>query len=49
VRKLISILEAGKFRLHDIITHRLPLDEAPRAYQIFRDKEDKRVKVFLKR
>ena len=27
-------------RLDDIITHRLSLDEAPHAYQIFRDKED---------
>ena len=40
--------EEGKIRLDDIITHRLPLDEAPRAYQIFRDKEDNCVKVVLK-
>jgi S-(hydroxymethyl)glutathione dehydrogenase/alcohol dehydrogenase len=44
----MSILEEGKIRLDDIITHRLPLDEAPRAYQIFRDKEDNCVKVVLK-
>ena len=45
---LIEIIERGQIRLDDIITHRLPLDDAPRAYQIFRDKEDDCVKVVLK-
>jgi len=31
-----------------LITHRLPLDEAPRAYQTFRDKQDHCIKVVLK-
>jgi threonine dehydrogenase-like Zn-dependent dehydrogenase len=44
---LIEIIERGQIRLNDIITHRLPLDDAPRAYQIFRDKEDDCVKVVL--
>jgi S-(hydroxymethyl)glutathione dehydrogenase / alcohol dehydrogenase len=48
IDELIAILEQGKIKLDDIITHRLPLDEAPRAYQIFRDKEDNCVKVVLK-
>lgn len=48
IDELISFLEQGKIRLDDIITHRLPLDEAPHAYQIFRDKEDNCVKVVLK-
>ena len=30
-----------------IVTHRMPLDEAPRAYQMFRDKQDKCLKVVL--
>jgi threonine dehydrogenase-like Zn-dependent dehydrogenase len=31
-----------------VITHRLPLEEAPRAYKMFRDKEDDCIKVVLK-
>ncbi len=30
-----------------IVTHRMPLDEAPRAYQMFRDKQDQCLKVVL--
>ncbi|MFL6589894.1 MAG: zinc-dependent alcohol dehydrogenase [Chthoniobacterales bacterium] len=48
IDELIGIVERGEIKLDDIITHRLPLDDAPRAYQIFRDKEDKCVKVVLK-
>ena len=31
-----------------IITHRLPLNEAPRGYQIFKNKQDNCEKVVLK-
>ena len=31
-----------------IITHRLPLDEAPHGYEMFKHKEDDCVKVVLK-
>jgi S-(hydroxymethyl)glutathione dehydrogenase / alcohol dehydrogenase len=48
IDELIGVLERGEIKLDDIITHRLPLDEAPHAYQIFRDKEDNCVKVVLK-
>jgi alcohol dehydrogenase len=48
IDELIGIVERGEIRLDDIITHRLPLAEAPHAYQIFRDKEDNCVKVVLK-
>jgi alcohol dehydrogenase len=48
IDELIGIVERGEIKLHDIITHSLPLDQAPHAYQIFRDKEDKCVKVVLK-
>jgi S-(hydroxymethyl)glutathione dehydrogenase / alcohol dehydrogenase len=47
IDELIGIIERGEIRLDDIITHRLPLDQAPHAYQIFRDKEDDCVKVVL--
>ena len=48
IDELIGIIERGEIRLDDIITHQLPLDQAPHAYQIFRDKEDDCVKVVLK-
>jgi S-(hydroxymethyl)glutathione dehydrogenase/alcohol dehydrogenase len=47
IDELIGVLERGEIKLDDIITHRLPLDQAPYAYQIFRDKEDDCVKVVL--
>jgi len=31
-----------------IITHRMPLEQAPEAYKMFRDKQDQCVKVVLK-
>jgi threonine dehydrogenase-like Zn-dependent dehydrogenase len=31
----------------DLATHRLPLDEAPRGYEIFQKKEDRAIKVVL--
>jgi threonine dehydrogenase-like Zn-dependent dehydrogenase len=35
-------------RTDDIISHRVPLEKAPHAYQIFNRKEDNCVKVVLK-
>lgn len=37
----------GEIDLSGIITHRLPLTEAPQAYEIFQEKKDGCVKVFL--
>ena len=48
IDELIGILDRDEIKLHDIITHRLPLEQAPNAYKIFRDKEDNCVKVVLK-
>lgn len=48
VDELQSWVEQGKIRLDDIITHTLPLSEAPRAYDVFNKKEDNCVKVVLK-
>jgi S-(hydroxymethyl)glutathione dehydrogenase/alcohol dehydrogenase len=44
---LIELVTGGKIILDDIITHRLPLTEAAKAYQIFNDKQDNCVKVIL--
>ncbi len=45
---LIGHLERREIKLDDIISHRLPLSEAPRGYQIFSEKKDDCVKVVLK-
>ena len=45
---LLGHVSAGRVKLDDIITHRLPLSEAPHGYDIFRHKKDNCVKVVLK-
>lgn len=47
VDELMDLVKDGKVRGEDIISHRLPLSEAPRAYDIFNRKEDDCVKVVL--
>jgi threonine dehydrogenase-like Zn-dependent dehydrogenase len=48
VKKLLKLIEDGTIDPSFVITHTLPLTEAPHAYKIFRDKEDKCIKVVLK-
>ena len=48
IDKLLKLVEEEKVVLDDIITHKLPLSEAPQAYKIFNDKTDDCVKVVLK-
>ena len=48
IDELLTWVEQGKIKLDDIITHRLPLAEAPHGYDIFNKKEDNCVKVVLK-
>jgi threonine dehydrogenase-like Zn-dependent dehydrogenase len=33
--------------VEDLATHRLPLDEAPHAYEIFQKKQDGAIKILL--
>ena len=47
IDELITWLEEGRIVLDDIITHRLSLEEAPKGYEIFNNKEDGCVKVVL--
>jgi threonine dehydrogenase-like Zn-dependent dehydrogenase len=47
-KPLLEKIEAGEIDPSFIITHRLPLEEAPAAYKTFRDKEDGCIKVVLK-
>ncbi|SKC61525.1 zinc-dependent alcohol dehydrogenase [Ohtaekwangia koreensis] len=48
IDELLSIVESGKVKLDDVISHRVPLSEASRMYDIFNKKEDNCVKVVLK-
>ncbi len=48
MRPLLERIESGEIDPSFIITHRIPLDEAPRGYEMFRDKEDECVKVVMK-
>jgi len=45
--KLLGMIEEGQIDPSFVITHRLPLEEAPEAYKTFRDKEDGCIKVVL--
>jgi threonine dehydrogenase-like Zn-dependent dehydrogenase len=39
--------DADPLGTEDLVTHKLPLDEAPRGYEIFQRKEDRAIKVML--
>ena len=45
---LLEKIEAGEIDPSFVITHRLPLEDGPRAYKTFRDKKDGCIKVVLK-
>src|SRR5690606_5902722 len=47
IDRLLALVSDKKIQADDIITHRLPLQEAPHAYRIFNRKEDGCVKVVL--
>jgi threonine dehydrogenase-like Zn-dependent dehydrogenase len=48
LKPLLTRIEQGDIDPSFVITHRLPLDEAPEAYRAFRDKNDGCIKVVLK-
>jgi threonine dehydrogenase-like Zn-dependent dehydrogenase len=48
MRPLLELIERDAIDPTFIITHRLPLDDAPAAYKAFRDKQDGCIKVVLK-
>lgn len=45
---LLERVRRGEIDPSFVITHRLPLDEAPRGYEIFKHKQDECIKVILK-
>jgi threonine dehydrogenase-like Zn-dependent dehydrogenase len=48
MRPLLQRIQRGEIDPSFVITHRLPLAEAPHAYRMFRDKQDDCLKVVLK-
>jgi threonine dehydrogenase-like Zn-dependent dehydrogenase len=48
LRPLLERIGNGEIDPSFIITHRLPLDEAPRGYELFKQKQDDCLKVVLK-
>ncbi len=48
MRPLLERVEKGDIDLSYVITHRATLDDAPKMYQIFRDKQEQCIKVVLK-
>lgn len=48
VDKIYQMIVQGRFDPTDIITHKLPLEQGSRAYEIFDKKEDNCIKVILK-
>lgn len=48
IDELLDLVKSKKVILDDIITHSLPLEEAPYAYDIFLKKKDNCLKVVLK-
>ena len=48
LRPLLERIQQGDIDPSFLITHTLPIEEAPNAYRIFRDKEENCIKVVLK-
>ncbi len=48
IPRILALIESGKFDATGIITHRLSLDDAEHAYDIFEKKKDNCIKVIMK-
>ena len=46
--ELLALINEGKIKPEEIITHRLTLEDAPEAYEIFAQKDDECIKVVMK-
>lgn len=47
IDELFDLVKDGRIKADDIITHRMSLEDAPRGYHLFNNKEDGCVKVVL--
>jgi threonine dehydrogenase-like Zn-dependent dehydrogenase len=45
---LLERIQKGEIDPSFVVTHHLPLDDAPHGYEIFKNKEDNCIKVVLK-
>lgn len=45
--RLVALVQAGRLSLAPLVTHRMPLDEAPAAYRLFDQRRDGCLKVCL--
>jgi threonine dehydrogenase-like Zn-dependent dehydrogenase len=48
MRPLLEMIEKGDIDPSFVITHTMRLEDAPRAYDMFKNKEDNCIKVVLK-
>jgi threonine dehydrogenase-like Zn-dependent dehydrogenase len=48
LRPLLDLIDQGRIDPSFVVSHRLPLEEAPEAYAMFRDKQQECIKVVLK-
>ena len=48
MRRLLALVESGRFDPTPLITHRFALDEIPQAYQLFGERADGVLKVAVK-
>lgn len=48
MRPLLERIEKGEIDPSFVVTHRLSLEEAPKGYEMFKDKQDECIKVVLK-
>lgn len=48
LKPLLKLIEDGAIDPSFVITHRVPLADAPEAYKMFRDKKDGCIKVVLR-
>jgi threonine dehydrogenase-like Zn-dependent dehydrogenase len=48
LQPLMERIEGGEIDPSFVVTHSLPIEDAPQAYQIFKDKQDGCIKVVLK-
>ena len=48
MRRLLTLVQSGRFDPTPLITHRFSLDEIPQAYQLFGERSDGVLKVAIK-
>ncbi len=48
MKPLLDRIQRGEIDPSFIITHRMSLEQAPRGYQLFKNKEDGCIKIVLK-